>query len=115
VFAPIAWLMGIEKADCLPAGELLGLKMVTNEVVAFTRMGDWANPESLVHLSERSRIILTYAIFGFANFSSIGIQLGGIGGMAPERRTDMARIGFRAMLGGTLSTCMMGCVAGVLI
>jgi concentrative nucleoside transporter, CNT family len=115
VFAPIAWLMGIEKADCLPAGELLGLKMVTNEVVAFTRMGDWANPESLVHLSERTKIILTYAIFGFANFASIGIQLGGIGGMAPQRRADLARIGFRAMLGGTLSTCMMGCIAGVLI
>ncbi len=116
LFWPIAWVMGIPSADCSRAGELLGLRMVTNELVAYQRMSDWNNkPELGVELMQRSRVILTYALCGFANFGSIGIQIGGIGAMAPERRGDLARLGLRAMLGGTLACFMTACVAGVLL
>ena len=114
-FAPLAWLMGIEAKDCLPAGRLLGERMVANEFVAYVHLGEWLAPDSEVHLSRRTEVILTYALCGFANFSSIGIQLGGIGGIAPERRTDLAKLGVRAMLGGTLAAFMTACVAGVII
>ena len=116
LFWPIAWVMGIPAADCSRAGELLGLRMVTNELVAYQRMSDWLRkPELGVELAQRSQVILTYALCGFANFGSIGIQIGGIGAMAPERRGDLARLGLRAMLGGTLACFMTACVAGVLL
>ncbi|MDE2814260.1 MAG: NupC/NupG family nucleoside CNT transporter [Gemmatimonadota bacterium] len=115
LFAPFAWLMGIEAKDCLLAGELLGKKMVANEFVSYVQLSQWIQPGSGVELSQRSVIILTYALCGFANFSSIGIQIGGIGGIAPERRRDLARLGFRAMLGGSLACFMTACVAGILL
>ncbi len=115
LFSPLAWLMGIEWSDCLAAGELLGLKMATNEFVAYGRLTQWADPDSAIQLTDRSREILTYALCGFANFSSIGIQLGGIGGIAPERRGDLARLGFRAMLGGTLVAFINACVANIML
>ena len=115
VFAPFAWLMGIEAKDCLLAGELLGKKMVANEFVSYVQLSQWIQPDSGVELSQRSVTILTYALCGFANFSSIGIQIGGIGGIAPERRRDLARLGFRAMLGGSLACFMTACVAGILL
>lgn len=114
-FWPLAWVMGVETGDCRAAGELLGLKMVTNEFVAYAQLSAWTQPDSGVVLAERTRIILTYALCGFANFGSIGIQIGGISGIAPERRSDVARLGFRAMLGGTLACFMTACIAGVLI
>ena len=115
LFAPFAYLMGIEAKDCLLAGELLGKKMVANEFVSYVQLSQWTQPGSGVELSQRSVIILTYALCGFANFSSIGIQIGGIGGIAPERRRDLARLGFRAMLGGSLACFMTACVAGILL
>ncbi len=115
LFAPLAWVMGIEWRDCLLAGELLGKKTVLNEFIAFQQLSAWLKPDSEVVLQERSIMILTYALCGFANFSSIGIQLGGIGGMAPERRGDLARLGVRAMIGGTLAAFMTACVAGILL
>ncbi len=115
VFAPFAWLMGIPWRECLLAGELLGVKMVLNEFLAYSTLGEWSQPGSGVELSERTKIILTYAICGFANFGSVGIQIGGIGGIAPERRADLARLGIRAMLGGTLAMMMTACVAGLLV
>ena len=115
LFQPIAWLMGIEWKDCAPAGELLGLKMAANEFIAYARLAEWAKPDSGVEISERTRQIMTYALCGFANFSSIGIQLGGIGGIAPERRGDLARLGFRAMLGGTLVAFINACVANIMM
>jgi CNT family concentrative nucleoside transporter len=114
-FAPIAWLMGIESGDCLRAGELLGLKTVANEFIAFDQLGRWLRPDSAVQLSPRTVHIMTYALSGFSNFGAIGIQLGGIGGLAPERRSDLAKLGLRAMIGGALACCMTACVAGVLI
>lgn len=114
-FAPFAWLMGVEWKDCMRVGELLGLKMVANEFVAYERLARWIVPGSDVSISERSQVIATYALCGFANFGSIGIQIGGIGGIAPDRQADLARLGFRAMLGGTLAAFMTACVAGVLL
>lgn len=115
LFAPIAWIIGIESSDCLAAGQLLGTKMFANEFVAYDELASWQKPDSKVQLSPRTVTIMTYALCGFANFSSIGIQIGGLGGMAPERQSDIARLGLRAMLGGTIVNCMMGCIAGVLV
>ncbi len=115
VFAPFAYLLGIPWADCMHAGELLGKKMVLNEFIAYAQMMAWSQPDSGVVLSERSTLILTYALCGFANFGSVGIQIGGIGGIAPERRADLALLGMRAMIGGTLAMMMTACVAGILI
>jgi CNT family concentrative nucleoside transporter len=115
LFAPFAWLMGIPWGDSINAGQLLGLKMATNEFVAYGRLAEWAEPGSAVQLGERTRQIMTFALCGFANFSSIGIQLGGIGGMAPERRGDLARLGLRAMLGGTLVAFINACVANIML
>ena len=114
-FAPMAWLMGIESKDCLHAGELLGVKMVGNEFIAYFRLGEWIKPDSGVELSQRSQHILTYALSGFSNFGAIGIQIGGIGGIAPTRSSDLAQLGLRAMLGGALACCMTACIAGILI
>jgi CNT family concentrative nucleoside transporter len=115
LFQPIAWLIGVEWADCRYAGQLLGLKMATNEFLAYGKLAEWSTPESTVEISERTRQIMTYALCGFANFSSIGIQLGGIGGIAPERRGDLAKLGFRAMLGGTLVAFINACVANIML
>ena len=114
-FWPLAWSLGIERGDCFRAGELLGLRMALNEFVAYEQMTGWMLPDSGVQLSQRSINILTYALCGFANFGSIGIQLGGIGGIAPDRRSELARLGLRAMIGGTLAAMMTGCVAGILL
>lgn len=121
-FYPLAWLMGIPEDECWLAGELLGTKMALNEFVAYQDLGNIiaaqtgdATPADGRQLSERSVTILTYALCGFANFSSIGIQLGGIGGMAPERKSDLARLALRGMLGGTLAAFMTACIAGMLL
>jgi concentrative nucleoside transporter, CNT family len=115
VFQPFAWLMGIKWEDCPRAGELLGLKMAANEFIAYGQLAEWSKPASTVEISDRTRQIMTYALCGFANFSSIGIQLGGIGGIAPERRGDLAKLGFRAMLGGTLVAFINACVANIML
>lgn len=110
VFWPLAWVMGIETKDCLVAGDLLGKKMVINEFVAYLDLiGGGFEP-----LSERSKVILTYALCGFSNFGAIGIQLGGIGPLAPNRKADLAQLGLRAMFGGMLACCMTACIAGAL-
>ncbi len=110
VFWPFAWLMGIPREECMQAGNLLGTKMVINEFVAYAQLSELKDG-----LSKRTFTILTYALCGFANFSSIGIQLGGIGGIAPERRSDLAKLGLRAMLGGTLAAFMTACIAGAML
>jgi len=112
-FAPFAWAMGIEPADCLKAGQLLGMRMISNEFIAYKGLSDWMKEGS--QISPGTSVVLTYALCGFANFGSIGVQLGGIGAVAPTRRTDLARLGLRAMLGGTLACFMTACVAGVLL
>ena len=112
LFSPFAWVMGIPWEECSLAGSMLGTKMVVNEVLAYFQLKDAIDAEQL---SPRSATIMTYALCGFANFSSIGIQLGGIGGIAPDRRSDLAKLGLRAMAGGTLAAFMTACIAGILI
>lgn len=111
-FAPIAWVIGIPWEDAVQIGSLFGIKMVANEFVAFQTLATQlaGDPE----LSRKSVIMATYALTGFANFSSIAIQIGGIGGIAPSRRQDLSRLGLRAMLGGTAATWMTATLAGVL-
>ena len=111
VFAPMAFLMGIPSADVGPMADLLGTKLVANEFVAFVKL----TTEYKGVLSERSYVLATYALTGFANIASIGIQLGGIGGMAPNRRGDLARLGTRALLAGFLATLVNACVASMLL
>ena len=111
-FAPVAWLIGVPWSDAAEIGTLFGVKMVANEFVAFQMLADGISAGST--LSPKSIIIATYALTGFANFSSIAIQIGGIGGIAPERRHDLSRLGMRAMLGGTVATWMTATLAGVL-
>jgi CNT family concentrative nucleoside transporter len=111
VFYPISWLMGVEGGDCRVFGGLLGKAMATNELIAYGALGRAIESGAM---SDRSVMIATYSLCGFANFSSIGIQIGGIGGLAPDRRADLVRLGFRAMLGGAMACWMTGCIAGVL-
>jgi CNT family concentrative nucleoside transporter len=109
LFAPIAWLIGIPWHDCPIIGNLLGTRMVLNELVAFSMLG----PQRGM-LDPRSFTIATFALCGFANFSSIGIQIGGIGALAPNRKGDLARLGVRAMLAGTMANLMSASIAGML-
>lgn len=114
IFWPFAWIMGVPTEDCFLIAQLLGEKMVVNELVAYSSLSNMlANPE--IQLQGRSVVIATYALCGFANFGSIGIQLGGIGGIAPNRKHDLATIALRAMIGGTLAAFMTATVAGILI
>ena len=118
VLSPVAWLMGVSGwHDCQLFGSLLGLKLAVNEFVAFSQLGAYL-PESLnevVFASERSGKMAAYALCGFANFSSIGIQMGGITPLAPERKSDLSRIALKAMLGGAMASFMTATVAGVFI
>ena len=109
-FAPLAWAMGIESADILSFGQLLGEKIAVNEFVAYLSLSQMQGV-----ISERSMIIGAYALCGFANFSSIAIQIGGIGGIAPERRGDVAQLGVRAVIGGALASWMTATIAGILL
>jgi CNT family concentrative nucleoside transporter len=111
VFAPVAFLMGIPRAEVAPMADLLGTKLVANEFVAFVKL----TAEYRDVLSERSYVLATFALTGFANFGSVGIQLGGIGGMAPTRRGDLARLGSRALLAGFLASLINACVASMLL
>ena len=109
LLAPLAWIIGVPWSEATLVGGLIGEKIVINEFVAYMHLSE------IKHLlSEHSVLISTYALCGFANFSSIAIQLGGIGGLAPDRRSDIARLGMYAVLGGTLATMMTATIAGVL-
>src|SRR5580704_961670 len=110
VFAPIAWLIGIPWHDCPIIGNLLGTRMVLNELVACSMLG----PQRAA-MDPRSFTIATFALCGFANLSSIGIQIGGIGALAPNRKGDLARLGVRAMLAGTMANLMSASIAGMLL
>ena len=111
VFSPVAWLIGAESSDCRTFAGLLGKAMATNELIAYGSLADVVRSGSM---SERSALLATYSLCGFANVSSIGIQIGGIGGLAPNRRVDLVRLGPRAMLGGAMACWTTGCIAGVL-
>ncbi|MDL5367843.1 nucleoside transporter C-terminal domain-containing protein [Xanthomonas sp. NCPPB 2654] len=115
LLAPIAWVIGTPWADATTVGSLIGQKVVINEFVAYSELSKIVKGEIPgMQLSSEGRLIATYALCGFANFSSIAIQIGGIGGLAPERRQDLARFGLRAVLGGSIATFMTATIAGVL-
>ncbi|HEY3823404.1 MAG TPA: nucleoside transporter C-terminal domain-containing protein [Bryobacteraceae bacterium] len=110
IFAPVAWLLGVSWNDCATIGRLLGERLVTNEFIAFIDLGKIKN-----QLDPHSFQIATYALCGFANFSSIAIQVGGIGALAPSRKSDLARLGLRAVAAGTMANFMSACIAGILL
>ncbi len=110
IFAPVAWVLGVSWKDASAVGDLLGTRMVLNEFIAFLRLGEIKST-----LDNRSFVISTFALCGFANFSSIAIQIGGIGALAPSRKSDLARMGLKAMMAGTLANFMSACIAGLLL
>ena len=112
IFSPLAWVMGIPWHEAGTMGTLMGEKLVLTELIAY---GDLAELRATNSISDRSAIIASYALCGFANFASVGIQLGGIGGIAPERRKDLAKLGLKAMLGGALASWLTATLAGILI
>lgn len=112
LLSPVAWLMGVPWADCAAVGTLLGKKTILNEFIAYLDLQTLIEEDTI---SARSIIIATYALCGFANVGSIGIQIGGIGGIAPNRQADLAKIGVRAMVAGTLACFMTACIAGILL
>jgi concentrative nucleoside transporter, CNT family len=110
VGAPVAWLIGVPWHDCLAIGNLLGTRMALNEVVAYIQLG-----AEKATLAPRSFTIATFALCGFANLGSIGMQIGGIGALVPERRNDLARLGVRAMLAGTMANLISASIAGIFL
>ena len=118
IFKPLAWSMGVPWEEAGIIGSLMGEKIVLTELVAYGDLGNILREQALTGkeiLSERSVIIASYALCGFSNFGSIGIQLGGIGAMAPERRKDLAELAIKAMIGGALASWMTATIAGMLI
>ncbi len=109
LLSPLAWIIGIPWQDAVTVGGLIGEKVITNEFVAYAHLKEIQDS-----LTPKALLISTYALCGFANFSSIAMQIGGIGGLAPNRRSDIARLGLTAVLGGTLATMMTATIAGVL-
>ena len=112
VLAPLAWIMGVPWSEAREIGALIGLKTVVNEFVAYQALAEAIEGG---RISDRSAIIASYALCGFANFGSLAILLGGIQGIAPDRRSDAAALGLRSIVGGTLATCMTGCLAGMMV
>jgi CNT family concentrative nucleoside transporter len=108
--APFAWLIGVPWKDCVTVGEVMGERIVLNEFIGYLSLSEHA-----AQLDSRSFVLATYALCGFANFSSIAIQIGGIGALAPNRRADLAQLGLRAMVGGLLACYMTACVVGILL
>lgn len=112
IFSPVAWLIGVNKIDMLSIGQLLGVKTIINEFQAYIVLGDM-KANNLIH-EPKSLLIATYALCGFANFASIGIQIGGISQLAPNQRRNLTELGVKALIGGTIATLMSGCIAGAL-
>lgn len=110
IFAPVAWLMGVSWTDSVTVGNLLGTRMILNEFVAYVDLGKLA-----ATLDHKSFVIATFALCGFANLSSVAMQVGGIGALAPTRRSDLARLGLKAMAAGTMANFMSACIAGMLL
>ena len=116
LFAPIMWLVGVSYQECALMGQLLGIKIVSSEFVAFIQLADYKNLNSAINmLSSKSITMATFMLCGFANFTSIGIQIGGIGVLAPNQRKNLSEMGFKAMIAGTIVSLISACFAGILI
>jgi nucleoside transporter len=112
IFYPLSWLMGAPHEDCLAMGELIGYKIFTNELIAYTKMGCFFQDNEI---GSRTAFMATYALCGFANFGSMGIQIGGLSPLAPNNKDTLLRVAFRAMIGGNIACFMTACIAGILI
>lgn len=116
LFAPLMWIIGIAKEDVVLMGQLLGIKIAASEFIAFIQLAEVKNPQNILHLlHQKSVIMATFMLCGFANFSSIGIQLGGIGVLAPNQRKNLAKLGIRAVVGGTLVSLVSATFAGMIL
>ena len=114
IFAPLMWLMGVPSIDILPMGQLLGVKLAASEFIGYIQLAELKNPASAIHFTyEKSIIMATYMLCGFANFASIGIQIGGIGALAPTRKGLLSRLGVRALIGGTVACLMTAVIVGM--
>jgi CNT family concentrative nucleoside transporter len=115
-FAPLMWLIGIAKEDVALMGQLLGIKLAASEFVGYIQLAELKNPLNLLHLKyEKSIIMATYMLCGFANFASIGIQIGGIGSLAPGQRKTLSEFGIKALIGGTIASLLSATIAGAII
>lgn len=116
LFAPIMWLIGVPWDDLLPMGQLLGIKLAASEFVGYIQLAELKDVANEIHFSSQKSIVMaTYMLCGFANFASIGIQIGGIGGLAPNQRKTLSKFGFRAVLGGTIASLLSATLAGALL
>ncbi len=115
IFKPLAYLIGVSWQESGIAGEMIGMKLAVNEFVGYLEFAKYLQPDTAVVLSEKTKAIITFALCGFANFSSIAILIGGLGGIAPNRRGDIARLGLRAVIAGTLANLMSATIAGLFI
>ena len=116
VFAPLMWLIGIAKEDMMPMGQLLGIKLVASEFVGYIQLAGLKDLANETHLQyEKSIIMATYMLCGFANFASIGIQIGGIGSLAPGQRKNLSKFGLKALLGGSIASLISATIAGMIL
>ncbi|MCU0537210.1 MAG: hypothetical protein MUD14_25265 [Hydrococcus sp. Prado102] len=114
LLTPVAWSIGVPWVDCPKVAILLGKKTILNEFVAYLELAEMVKGET-PQISERAKILATYALCGFSNLGSIGIQIGGISAIAPQRQHDLAKLGMRAMIAGSLACFMTACIAGLLL
>lgn len=116
IFAPVMWLIGVAKEDVTLMGQLLGIKLAASEFIGYIQLSDLKDATNLIHLNyQKSIIIATYMLCGFANFASIGIQIGGIGALEPKQRKNLSKFGFKALVGGTLASLLSATIAGMII
>ena len=116
LFSPLMWIMGVPNPDIMPMGQLLGIKLAASEFVGYIQLAELKDPLNMVHLQyQKSIIMATYMLCGFANFASIGIQIGGIGSLAPRQRKVLSQFGVRALIGGTLASLISAVIAGAII
>jgi len=116
IFAPLMWLIGVAREDIALMGQLLGIKLASSEFVAYTQLATLKDVASSIHFSyNKSVIMATYMLCGFANFASIGIQIGGIGSLAPNQRKTLSKFGMKAVLGGTLASLLSATIAGMIL
>jgi CNT family concentrative nucleoside transporter len=116
IFAPLMWVIGVASNDIMAMGQLLGIKLAASEFVAYTQLAELKNPANALHLNDQKSIIMaTYMLCGFANFASIGIQIGGIGSLAPGQRRNLSEFGLKAVLGGTIASLFSATMVGALL
>ncbi|WP_293730112.1 NupC/NupG family nucleoside CNT transporter [uncultured Actinobacillus sp.] len=115
IFKPLAWVIGVPWEEAHIAGQMIGTKLAINEFVGYFEFSKYLSPESAVQLTDKTKAIITFALCGFANFSSIAVLIGGLGGMAPNRRGDIARLGIKAVIAGSLANLMSATIAGLFI